>query len=321
MSTKILVSLVSIGIVYLLALSVTGADAAVRVDATGRRTDTGSDRTDSSNRTTSSSNSSSKVRSQDDVRSTRSAHSHTRTDHVINKATAMGLTKSSTDDSRMAVLSTSDKDSGEVQNLVVTASNDSNSGSGGVEQGGNAGIGDGSGVSLNAPATISDLSSQMKTFTLRQGTAFIAHPRPIRIKTVQGNVIIAPHSAVYIVASGKSVAIHNIADHKANDVTLRLPSSKTIGIKSGQQILLTGQENQEYDKANPVPEIKASRTKEMGTDLETKIFNSEVSPIAVLDHAQGFHDLVNSKNKDDLALADHILKTAAIVLNLRSSDQ
>lgn len=186
---------------------------------------------------------------------------------------------------------------------------------------GNQGIGDGSNVSVNNAANLDDLHTSMHTLTLHEGTAFIAHEKPVCVKINHGEVRIAPHSAVYLVSQGKSVSVYNIADHKLSDVVVITHGKKRIDVKAGEQILLTHKDNSQFEKANPAPEIHSSRMHEMGSDHETKIFHAEFSPLAALDHAEGFHDLVNSKNKADRELADHILKTAAVVLNLRASDQ
>jgi hypothetical protein len=197
------------------------------------------------------------------------------------------------------------------------------SGNSGGPGSGNQGIGDGSNVSMNNAPTINELNNNpsIKTITLKQGDAFVAHNKTVHINTSRGQIRIAPHSAVYVVAEGKSVAVYNIADKKTSDVLLITSGKKALPVKAGEQVVLADKENKEFEKANPVPEIHAQRTKELGEDMENRIFNAEFSPLAALDHAAGFHDLVNSKNKEDRKLADQILKMAAIVLSLRASDQ
>ena len=188
-------------------------------------------------------------------------------------------------------------------------------------QSANQGIGDGSNVGLNGPTTIDELNQEMRTITLHNGTAFVAHDKPVCVKTDHGEVRISPHTAVYVVSLDKSVGVYDIADRKDNDVVFITNGRKTVNIKAGEQILLTDKLNHEFEKVNPAPEIHTSRLKELGTDMQTKIFHAEFSPLGALDHAAGFHDLVNSKDKADRALANHILKTAAVVMHLRSSDQ
>lgn len=193
--------------------------------------------------------------------------------------------------------------------------NDSNSNAG---QSGNQGIGDGSNVSVNATATISELAESRREITLHNGTAFVAHEKPVTVKTDHGEIRIAPHSAVYLVSLDKSVGVYNIADHSDKDVVVVTHGKREIPIKAGEQVLLTEKDN--FDKANPVPEIHSSRVKDLGADQHSKIFQAEFSPLSALDHASGFHDLINSKSKQDRQLAEHILKTAAVVLHLRASD-
>lgn len=201
--------------------------------------------------------------------------------------------------------------------------NNKDGGDSGAPGSGNQGIGDGSNVSVNNAPTINELgdkNSAIKTITLKEGDAFVAHSKPVHIDTARGQVRIAPHTAVYVVSEGKSVAIYNIADKKASDVMIITSGKRAIPVRAGEQVVLAGKENKEFEKANPVPEIHAARAKELGEDMENRIFNAECSPIAVLDHAAGFRDLVNSKNSEDRKLADQILKMAAIVLSLRSAD-
>lgn len=297
----------------------------------------------------------SSVRSREDVRQNRSAHAHVRFDHAINRMSTFRDVHSSTEHTKMSKITTTEEHTA-FQNLVVTAGHEEHrkedhkhdekrdkelkreehkkgffhhfrhhKGDGGgdelnVQQGGNQGIGDGSNVSASANSTISAIKDETVNMTLHQGTAFVAHNKPVSVKTDRGEVRIAPHSAVYIVSFGKSVAIYDIADHKLNDVKVITPGNKKLYVKAGEQLLLADKEEKDFEKANPVPEIKTSRMKDLGTDTESKIFHSEFSPIAALDHAKGFHDLVNSSSKSDKALADHILKMAAIVMNLRASD-
>ncbi len=184
---------------------------------------------------------------------------------------------------------------------------------------GNQGIGDGPSVSVSGDSTPDELKSNIRSFTLHDGTAFSAHHEPVRINTDRGEVRIAGKSVVYVVSHSKSVAIYNIADHKAGDVTVKTPGQKRIVLKSGEQVVLSGKENREFSKANPAPEIASDRLKDLGEDAETKIFNAEFSPTAALDHARRFQELVNSKSQADRALVDHVLKTAAIVLQLRAA--
>jgi hypothetical protein len=122
-----------------------------------------------------------------------------------------------------------------------------------------------------------------------------------------------------VVAEGNSVAVYNIADSNSKDVSITSSGKKQIAVRAGEQVVLSDKENKEFEKANPLPEIEAKRSRELGEDLQNRIFNAEFSPIAALDHAQGFQKLVNSTNKEDKKLADYILKTAAVVLNLRAN--
>src|SRR5579875_884958 len=190
-----------------------------------------------------------------------------------------------------------------------------------IEGSGNQGIGDGSNVSLSGEASPDELNTGARTFVLHQGTAFSAHPKPVRLLTDRGEIRIAGGAAVYVVAHGRSVAVYNIADRRSGDVTVKTRGQKTVTLNTGEQLVLSGKESSSFDKANPAPEIHAGKTKELGADAETRIFNAEFSPTAALDHSQRFPDLVNSKSKADQALVSHIFKTAAIVLTLRQSSQ
>ncbi len=186
---------------------------------------------------------------------------------------------------------------------------------------GNAGVDDGTSVSLGKNPDISELkqSSSVKTLNLKHGDAFVAHNQSVQINTERGQINIAPHAAVYVVAEGNSVAVYNIADSNSKDVSITSSGKKQIAVRAGEQVVLSDKENKEFEKANPLPEIEAKRSRELGEDLQNRIFNAEFSPIAALDHAQGFQKLVNSTNKEDKKLADYILKTAAVVLNLRAN--
>lgn len=193
-------------------------------------------------------------------------------------------------------------------------------GGGGNVGSGNQGIGDGSNVSYTASTDVDELNNT-KIITLHEGTAFVAHNnKPVVVKTTHGEVRIAPKTAVYIVSSGRSVAVHNIADRKDGDVSIVTHGNKEISIKSGEQLMMCDSEKHEYDKENPVPEIKTTRMKALDGDKQTSIFHAEFSPLEALDHSTGFQDLVNSTNKEDQALANHILKTAAVMMTLRASD-
>lgn len=191
----------------------------------------------------------------------------------------------------------------------------------GIAGSGNQGIGDGPSVNVSGDSTPDELKGNVRTFVLHNGTAFSAHNEPVRIKTDRGEVDIAGRSVVYVVSLGKSVAVYNIADHKSGDVTVKTPGQRRVTLKAGEQVLLADKESADFNKANPAPEIRSTRTKELGTEAGTKIFNAEFSPTAALDHAQRFQEMVNSKSKSDRAFVDHILKTAAIVLTLRASGE
>lgn len=363
MSQKIAVSLLVFGVMVIsqsAALSATSVQAETKAVSTTTRPATTRTATiggrsvkiDTNRSSGSSARSETGVRSRSEVRSHRSAHSHARLDHSINRLNAQGLTTRASGQTRLDDMTTSDH--GGFQTIIMTAGHEDhhstahhdhkkeerkdgkqserkkglfarlhhrksrNENDRDIQQSGNQGIGDGSNASFNASSTVNDLNGT-REMILHQGTAFIAHSRPVTVKTDRATVRIAPHSAVYIVSNGKSVAIYDIADHKDSDVKVEVSSDKKFSVKAGEQLLLAGKEDADFEKANPVPEIKTTRTRELGTALGTKIFNAEFSPIAALDHAEGFHELVNSPHKSDQALANHILKMAAIVLNLRSS--
>ncbi len=302
----------------------------------------------------------SRVRTREQVRQHRSAHAHARLNHVFNhlstahtgtiathtqlaRVTAIEphaayqslvITANHHDDKKSG---THHKDKGEKKEDERKSERKSEkrkgffhrlrnrgaqeaSNSGGAGPGsGNQGIGDGSNVSYTATNNIGELKDGILHMTLDQGTAFVAHNRPVSLKTSRGEVKIASDSAVYVVAEGKSVSIYDIADRKDNDVAMVTLGNMKLEIKAGEQLLLADKDI-DFEKANPVPEIKSTRMRELGFDGGTRIFHAEFSPLHALDHAKGFHELVNSKSPADQKLANHILKTAAVVLNLRAGD-
>lgn len=299
-----------------------------------------------------------RVRAPHDVSRSRSAHGRARLDHVVNQLTTRGTlartpaTMRTNSGRQSDTLDTAEIAGGSVQHILISPSTmkaesahkDKEHGSGhsrsqdkdrdlakgtrhgghrhwdaSVAQGGNQGIGDGPNVNVSGDSTPDELKSNVRTFVLHQGTAFSAHHEPVRIKVDRGEVSIGRNAVVYVVSDGKNIAVFNIADHRKGDVTVKTNRNKLVTLKAGEQVVLADKESAAFEKAKPVPEIKAERSKELGTDEETRIYHAEFSPTAALDHAQRFQDLVNSKSKSDKILVDHILKTAAIVLTLRAA--
>ncbi len=300
---------------------------------------------------TNSSSSTHRARQPVEVTRSRTAHGHARNNHAINRLSISGAgVHMESTMSRPSNLSPGGHGDS-LQHIVVSAGHDESKGKGehnehhsdkrdksehkqasakerhrhdkngqaNLPNSGNQGIGDGSNVSVNTE-TVSDEVNGVKTIVLHEGTAFTAHEKPVNIKTDRGEVRIAPRSAVYVVSQGKSVAVYNIADHKDSDVVVVTPGSRKIQIKAGEQLLLTHKDNVDFAKAHPQPSIHSSHPKELGTENETRIFHAEFSPVQALSHADGFQSLVDSKNKTDKGIVDHILKTAAVVSTLRGSD-
>ena len=191
-----------------------------------------------------------------------------------------------------------------ISERIVASDNPSGDSGGGGEQAG------------TIAGTQGPQAGAIKEFTLGQGSALIAHRQHVVINTGLAKVHVLPGSIAYVAQFGKTVSVYNLGDVHDGDVHLVL-GGKIVAVPVGQHVVLTQENEPRFEAVNHITGIQSRNAASDGTMNGVTVYHAEFSPTSALDHIKQFEALINSKRPDDRKLSQRLIKTAAVLMQMR----
>ena len=151
-----------------------------------------------------------------------------------------------------------------------------------------------------------------KTMTLRKGNVIIAPAHDTIVETPFGKVSVAAKSVAMIMALPSGTAVYNLDDSRKGAVQVII-GDHTVTLAPGRHAMVTSHLVSSFDMVNPAESLahRNVTSKKFGGDLQA--FTSEFMLSQTMANVKQLRALVASKNPEAQKLANHMLKTAAIV--------
>jgi hypothetical protein len=151
---------------------------------------------------------------------------------------------------------------------------------------------------------------------MHPGTMLVAHSKPVTVHIPGGKVEIASNAAVYIVQNEKTTAIMSLTDSHDGAVSFgKLETTgwnvKPIPIRAGQALIIGAADQQSLDSLGA--SIPAGGSKQVNVAGLDSVYVAPFSPVEALKNSRQFALLLKDTSKEKKAIADHILKTAAVM--------
>ncbi|HEY9792028.1 MAG TPA: hypothetical protein V6D22_16595, partial [Candidatus Obscuribacterales bacterium] len=157
-----------------------------------------------------------------------------------------------------------------------------------------------------------------KVTTLNRGSVVFAPTSNILVRTPYGDVNVAANSVVVVMVYPGGVSTFDVDDTHADAVTVKSGNDK-LSLRPGLSITITGSGVKSFGDVNPAQLVMYRDIEQVNVGAGTKAFVAEFAPWSVIHAVMPLSQMVNSKQADARRIADHMLKTTAIVLQTRAN--
>jgi hypothetical protein len=154
-----------------------------------------------------------------------------------------------------------------------------------------------------------------KTVTLRRGSVLFAPTRDTVVNTPYGDVQISANAVVLVMAFGKGLAVYDIDDRRQNAVTVTA-ASKQFALTPGTHMLITSDSSRGFEYVNPAQLIAYRGIHEQTVANGLKVYSGQFSMPHALHTVLPLKSVITSQDPGARKVADHMLKTAAILMQL-----
>lgn len=180
---------------------------------------------------------------------------------------------------------------------------------------------------FNTAAQITDgetTPNGTKRLTLHRGNLVVAQNVATSVETKYGTVSIDAKSVVLLMATGNSLAVYNVDDHRKGAVKVE-NGNRTIMLSPGNHAVLTSAKVSSFDAINPAECFTYRNLNFAESANGLKTFTGEFSIPAALHVVKPLKHLVKTHcdsadaSKESRAIVDHLMKTTAVLLHMQGA--
>ena len=165
---------------------------------------------------------------------------------------------------------------------------------------------------------VSQLSSSLKVVTLRKGNVLFAPGANTLVRTPMGDVEISAKSLVLVMVLRDGLAVYDLDDLHKSAVVLKV-SNSSIELAPGKHAFITRDSIKSFEQVNPALAVGYGSMAEYSLGSGLKAFLSEFSMPSAIASMRPLKLLLSSSNPEARRLAQHLLKTTAVTLQLKGS--
>jgi hypothetical protein len=163
---------------------------------------------------------------------------------------------------------------------------------------------------FSAAASSDDLGSE----SISSGNFLLSPKKLLVIKTTFGEVSISEHSIVLLCINGQSMSLYCL-DEAHSKGTKLLTDGKLFSLSSGDHLTITNLKIDKFASVNAVAEISHRKIHSENTEHYT-LYKSEFNIFTAINHSRLRNIFGSPKNHEQKVLVNHLLKMAAIQMNL-----
>ncbi|MBS1989907.1 MAG: hypothetical protein JSS83_05270, partial [Cyanobacteria bacterium SZAS LIN-3] len=176
-------------------------------------------------------------------------------------------------------------------------------------------------ISDAATASAAELTDNEKSSkTLSRGSVLVMPTTDTTIHTQFGDVAIAAKSVALVIAVRDGLAVFNIDDRKSDAVTIT-SAGKKLSVQPGTSAFIASEAVRSYEHVNPAQLISHRRMYEQRLGNGMKAFRSEIALPTVFSALKPLRAMVQSQDKETRDMAEHLLKTTSILMQLQSGGE
>lgn len=159
-------------------------------------------------------------------------------------------------------------------------------------------------------------SGAARETTVSRGTVLFAPPSDTLVTTPIGKIRIGEKSVALVMAFKNGVAVYDLDDARKGSISVSA-AGKTITLSPGQHVFVTSESVRSFDEINPAQMIgyRGITSQSLGSGL--KAFSAEFCVPHAINAVKPLKSLIQSKHPNSKKVSDHMLKTAAVIMQLR----
>lgn len=167
-------------------------------------------------------------------------------------------------------------------------------------------------------SNIAPETRSQKLMSLNRGAVVFAPTRDTQIETRFGRIHLAARSLALVIAFRNGLAVYDLDDIHGSSVTIESAGSQ-IRLYPGLQAIITDATTASLGEVNPTQAIgyRSIRTQQIGPKL--KAFIAEFDTCQSLQAVLPLRQLVTSKHPEARKVANHLLKSTAILMQTGAS--
>src|SRR5579885_870078 len=169
---------------------------------------------------------------------------------------------------------------------------------------------------LHACGVEAGLGVNGATVELRKGSILFTPERALAVESSFGRITIGAGAVVLVVALHNGVAIYDLHDSHAGDVTLST-QGHTVCLAPGHHVLTARQGITSYEQVNPLAAVGHRNLHVKDCGHGTRQFSSEFSLVSALNGLRPLVQMKQSNNARDARIIKEIMKDAAIIQTTR----
>lgn len=175
------------------------------------------------------------------------------------------------------------------------------------------------GISSMQPAGEHGTTSK-KPIAMRSGHQLISPNVDLKIETPFGDVEIDAGSVALVLVSDESLAVYALDDQHRDAIRVNCRGalhSPGLRLSPGRQLIVGSSEFKSFSEVNPIEEIayRNINSKEIG---KFSVFSAEFSIPSAIESIASLKNLLISKDSESVKLANHLKKTIAAMMQMKS---
>lgn len=167
----------------------------------------------------------------------------------------------------------------------------------------------------NAPSVS---TADEKQLQLKRGAVVFAPSVDTAVELPGAKLMLAASSVALVVSTGDAVSIYDFDDRRKESVVLET-NGERIALSPGQHVTI-GSGTDVFGDLNPLEGIPHRALTVSKTRGGKSVFTSEFSVVAAMQGLKPISGMINSKHKRSQQISSNLMKTAAVILQLRRSD-
>jgi hypothetical protein len=160
-----------------------------------------------------------------------------------------------------------------------------------------------------------DAKAGAKLVSLKKGNVVVAPKEDIVIDTAFGQVNVAAHSVVMIMALPSGTAVFNLDDTHKNAVVITSGTAR-LPIAPGCHAMVTSQLVERFEMVNPAELIAHRNVRSHKLENGLQAFSSDFLTTHAMSNVKQLRLLMASQHPEAQKLSAHMLKTAAILSDI-----